>query len=54
MVQNGPIRFSLFNQDINFSRQMHPIIIANIVFLLWFAAAALLRRKLLAQADLTE
>jgi hypothetical protein len=54
VVQNGPIRFFLFNKDINFSRQMHPIIIANIIFLLWFTIAALLRRKLLAKADISE
>jgi hypothetical protein len=36
VVQNGPIRFSLFHTDINFSRSFFPIIIINIIYCIWF------------------
>lgn len=36
VLQNGPVRFYLFNIDINFLREFYPIIIINIIYLLWF------------------
>ena len=36
VIQNGPVRTSLYNIDINFTREIYPIIIINIIFLCWF------------------
>lgn len=36
VIQNGPVRFYLFNTDINFIREFYPIIIINIIYFLWF------------------
>lgn len=49
VIQNGPIKFFLFNTDINFTRQFYPIIIINIAYAIWFAALFLCRRFLLRQ-----
>lgn len=54
MVQNGPVRFFLFNTDINFTRQFYPIIIINIAYLGWFAALVVARRFLLRRGLMDE
>ena len=46
VVQNGPVRFYLFNTDINFIRQFYPIIIINIIYLLWFILLFIMKRFL--------
>lgn len=54
MVQNGPVRFFLFNTDINFTRQFYPIIIINLAYLGWFAALVVARRYLLSRGLMEE
>lgn len=49
MIQNGPIKFFLFNTDINFTREFYPIIIINIAYAIWFIGLFLTRRFLLRQ-----
>ena len=46
VLQNGPIRFFLFNTDINFLREFFPIIIINIIYFLWFGLLWAARRYL--------
>jgi hypothetical protein len=46
VLQNGPIRFFLFNTDINFLRQFYPLIIVNLIFLGWFGLLVLTRHFL--------
>ena len=43
VVQTGPVRFYLFNTDINFMRSFYPIIVVNIIYLLWFILLSLAR-----------
>jgi hypothetical protein len=45
VIQNGPVRFYLFNTDINFLRQFFPIIIINIAYLIWFLIVFLARKR---------
>lgn len=47
VIQSGPIRFYLFNTDINFSRQFYPIIIINIVYVGWLVGLVASKRLLL-------
>ena len=44
VVQNGPVRFRMFNTDINFLREFHPIIIINLVYLIWFTLLVVIRK----------
>lgn len=44
MIQNGPIRFFLFNTDINFTREFYPVIIINIAYAIWFTGLYLSKR----------
>ena len=45
VIQNGPVRFYLYNTDINFLRQFFPIIIINIVYLIWFGIVFIARKR---------
>lgn len=47
VLQNGPLRFIVFNEDINFTRQFYPIIIINVVYLLWFFLLVVAKRWVL-------
>ena len=42
---NGPIRFSMFHTDINCLREFIPIIVANVIYLLWFGCSKLVQRR---------
>lgn len=46
VIQHGPERLSLYNTDINFSREFYPILIVNIIYGLWFCAVMLARKWL--------
>ena len=46
VIQNGPVRFYLYNTDINFLRQFFPIIIINIIYLIWFVIVFIARKKI--------
>lgn len=54
VFQTGPLRFSMFNTDINFSRAFYPIIIINIIFGIWFGILSLIRSKVLKSGDLID
>jgi hypothetical protein len=46
VVQRGPSRLSLYNTDINFSREFYPILIINIVYGLWFCLVLVAKKWL--------
>jgi hypothetical protein len=46
VIQQGPERLSLYNTDINFSREFYPILIINIIYGLWFCVVLIARRWL--------
>ncbi len=47
VVQNGPVRTSLYNTDINFTREIYPIIIVNVIFIGWFLIVFIAKKTLL-------
>jgi hypothetical protein len=51
VIQNGPIRLSLYNIDINFSREFYPILIINIIYLLWFCLVFLAKRYIVSHLN---
>ena len=47
LVQNGPLRFSLFHKDINFIRSSLPLFLLTIIILVWFLALYCYKRKIM-------
>ena len=47
VVQNGPVRTALYNTDINFTREIYPIIIVNVIFIGWFLIVFIAKKTLL-------
>jgi hypothetical protein len=46
LVQEGPLKFSLFHKDINFIRGMIPLIFLLAIIALWFLIANIISVKL--------
>lgn len=46
VIQNTPLYLTQFKIDLNFTRALIPIILINVVFVVWFVVSALLNRKL--------
>jgi hypothetical protein len=45
-VQDSPVRFGLIRTDVNFLRSFYPVIIINIVYVIWFVILGIARKRI--------
>jgi hypothetical protein len=44
MVQDSPLRFTFFHKDINFTRNIIPVIVFLLVILVWYVIVFILNK----------